>query len=107
MPGVQAARLGEEMNLFTGAPQTDAPVRLSSHGLSASARRPGKMTGNAGVACTHAEAQKHAMETRNTVRAAALVKATAYIRQVAGGEKRSIRRAMARDYAKRVLREVA
>jgi hypothetical protein len=94
------------MNVFTGKPHTDAPIRMSSPGLSASSRRPGNHTGNAGGNCTADEAAKHRTVTRNQVREAALVKATAHIRQVAGREPRRARRAMARSLAKRMLATV-
>lgn len=74
--------------------------------LSASARRPGEFTGNVGGGgCTASEARGYATVSRNAVRAAAVVKATAYIQQVAGGEKRRVRRSMARAKAKFILIE--
>jgi hypothetical protein len=89
-------------------PQAQTPFAAFSgraaNKLSASARRPGKWTGNVGGGgCDAGQSKAFRTETRNTVRAAALVKAAAYIGQVAGGEKRRVRRAMALSLAKRIF----
>jgi hypothetical protein len=72
--------------------------------ISASARRPGSVTGNAG-SC-EVDLKQFSTVSRNQLRRAALFKAAARVNEIAGGEKRRIRRSMARGLAKRVIREV-
>ena len=93
---------------FGGAAQEYSPHASrrsrAANKLSASARRPGKWTGNVGGGgCDAGQSKAFRTETRNTVRAAARIKAAAYIEQVAGGERRRARRAMALSLAKRIF----
>jgi hypothetical protein len=67
----------------------------------ASVLRPGRKSGNRKPSCTTSQATKHATVGRQQKRHGAFLSAMAEINRVAGGDPRSVRRAMARAKAKR------
>lgn len=71
--------------------------------IQASVLRPGKESGKLKPSCTASQAKKHATVSRNIGRRKGFLNAMRHINEVAGGDPRSIRRAMARAYAKRVI----
>lgn len=72
---------------------------------SASYRRPGKWRGRQ-PNITVSEAKGWATGSRCTAYREALVGATRYVKEVAGGESRRVRRSMARERARRAVRGV-